>query len=51
MKIQISDLKAALICAATKDVRHYLNGIYVKPEGGKLTTVSTDAPEYLGVQD
>lgn len=49
MKLQIrkSDLLAALICAANKDIRHYLNGVNVRyvpggKDGGTLVLSGTD---------
>lgn len=45
MQITITDirkLKAALICAAKKDVRYYLNGVLVEVHAKHILLVSTD---------
>lgn len=46
LSLRKSDLKAALICAATKDIRYYLNGVYIEFQpregGGILTFCGTD---------
>jgi DNA polymerase-3 subunit beta len=46
LSLRKSDLKAALICAATKDVRNYLVGVYLEfipnADGGTLTFAGTD---------
>lgn len=46
LSIRVSDLQAALTCAAVKDIRSYLNGVYMEyipnGDGGTLTFVGTD---------
>jgi len=46
LQLRKSDLKAALICSAVKDIRYYLNGVLVeytpRESGGILTFCGTD---------
>lgn len=46
MNLRKSDLKAALICAATKDARNYIAGVHMEfmpnSDGGIVTFVGTD---------
>lgn len=41
IKIETAVLKAALVCAAKNDIRHYLNGVFVESKNGNLFIVST----------
>lgn len=40
--IEVSTLKALLLCAAKNDVRYFLNSILLESSGGTLRAVSTD---------
>ena len=40
--LKVSHLKAALICAATKDIRYYLNGVLLEVRKRDALLVSTD---------
>jgi len=48
--IQTNQLKALLLCAAKKDIRNYLNGIYFETNTAGLTAVSTDGHRLLAIQ-
>jgi hypothetical protein len=41
IEIETAVLKAALFCAAKKDIRHSLNGVFVESKNGNLFIVST----------
>ena len=52
IKVRYADLKAAMVCAATNDVRYYLNGVFfdekgfiVATDGHRLFCGSADVPE------
>jgi len=42
--LNISTLKASVFCASTKDVRYYLNGVYIEilPDDNRVDITSTD---------
>lgn len=42
LNIKTASIAAACLCAATKDIRNYLNGVYIKSEMGMVTVQSTD---------
>jgi hypothetical protein len=50
MLIPTHKLKAALLCAATKDLRYYLNGVHVEYDGaGELLLIGTNGSlEFVG---
>jgi DNA polymerase-3 subunit beta len=48
--IQTNQLKALLLCAAKKDIRNYLNGIFFETNTAGLTAVSTDGHRLLAIQ-
>ena len=41
LTIPTNTIKAAVFCAATKDLRYYLNGVFFKAKAGTLHIVST----------
>jgi DNA polymerase III sliding clamp (beta) subunit (PCNA family) len=45
--IKTNEVKALLLCAAKKDIRAYLNGIYFESNTRGLTAVSTDGHRLL----
>jgi DNA polymerase-3 subunit beta len=42
VSVTTQDVKAATLFAATKDVRYYLNGVYLEARDGKIFIVATD---------
>jgi DNA polymerase-3 subunit beta len=48
--IKTNEVKALLLCAAKKDIRAYLNGIYFESNTRGLTAVSTDGHRLLAIQ-
>ena len=42
LNIKTASIAAACLCAATKAIRNYLNGVYIKSEMGMVTVQSTD---------
>lgn len=48
--IQNNQLKALLLCAAKKDIRNYLNGVFFETNTAGLTAVSTDGHRLLAIQ-
>lgn len=49
LNIKTASIAAACFCAATKDVRYYLNGIHIKSEMGVVTVQSTNG--IMGFED
>ena len=45
--IPLAKLRAAVLCMATKDVRHYLEGVYLHAVDGVARIVSTDGASML----
>jgi len=48
--VQTNQLKALLLCAAKKDIRNYLNGVFFESNTAGLTAVSTDGHRLLAIQ-
>lgn len=47
--IKTNELKALLICAAKKDIRYYLNGVYFESSDNGLIAVATDGHRLLAI--
>lgn len=47
LALPIAKLRAAALCMATKDVRHYLEGVYVHATDGVARIVATDGSSLL----
>lgn len=49
LNIRTASIAGACLCAATKDIRNYLNGVHIKSVGGFVTVQSTNG--VMGFED
>lgn len=49
LNIRTASIAGACLCAATKDIRNYLNGVHIKSVGGFVTVQSTNGS--MGFED